>query len=88
MYICCMEIKQIKTTKIEKGVYSFVVNGQEFRIVNNEGLMGFKWNCVHVESGKSCETKPTKQYLIMDLEDYLLQEFFEPTERNGFWYHQ
>ena len=71
-----MQNKQLTTKKIAKGIYGFTYNGENFEIRNNEGLIGFTWNCLHVQSRKATETKPSKTYLTQDLVDYLLEDFF------------
>ena len=73
----------LKTKKISKGHYEFTYDGEVFKIVNNEGLYGFTWNCVHVKTGVATETKISKSYLIDELSDFLLDDFF--TYEKEFW---
>ena len=70
----------IKTKKVAKGHYQFTYNGEQFEIVNNEGLYGFTWNCKHMDSLTATETKVSKSYLFEELVDYLLEDFFTDKE--------
>ena len=79
LYFCDMEMI-IKTKKVAKGHYQFTYNGEVFDIKNNEGLLGFTWNCVHASSRKATECKSSKSDLMFDLNDYILEDFFTDKE--------
>lgn len=70
----------IKTKKIGRGHYEFNHNGQRFEIVNHDDLIGYTWQCRHMDSLTATETKHSKSYLMSELKDWLLEDFFTGKE--------